>query len=219
RRRAGRVTRTEIGTLAHAMGADGQEVMRIACRDRQLNVSPAYLRPGFAFGGSCLPKDVRALSRFGQVQALQLQLLHSVLESNTAHIERGLAAIRDTGCRRIGLAGLSFKAGSDDLRESPLVALAELLVGKGYDLRIYDPGVCVSDLVGTNRTFVERHLPHLASLLVREPFELFEHSELLVIGTGVADDIGWKTQFAGETIDLRRDLVAASIPEPQTAFK
>lgn len=199
----------ELGTLARELGADGQEVMRIVCADRKLNVSPAYLRPGFAFGGSCLPKDVRALVRFAQEQAVRVQLLESLLPSNEEHIRRGVRLVQEAGQRRLGLVGLSFKAGTDDLRESPLVILAETLLGKGYDLRIYDPGVMLGGLRGTNLSYVDQHLPHLADLLVASPAELYAHAGLLVLGTDVAERIEWRTAFAGPVIDLRRQLVAA----------
>jgi len=199
----------EIGTLARAFGADGQEVMRLLCEDKHLNISPVYLRPGFAFGGSCLPKDVRALVRFAQQHAVRTELLNAILPSNEAHLQRALAAVRETGCRKVGLIGLSFKAGTDDLRESPQVILAETLLGRGYDLKIYDPGVRMATLVGTNLSYVDTRLPHLAALLVDEPAELFEHAELLVIGTDVADELDWESVYTGELIDLRRDLVVA----------
>jgi len=211
----------EIGALARSMGADGREVMRIVCRDTQLNISPAYLRPGFAFGGSCLPKDVRALNRFAQQHAIDTGLLQSILPSNTAHIERALEMIHESGTRRIGLVGLSFKAGTDDLRESPQVTLAETLIGKGCELRIYDPGVRPANLVGSNLSFIEQHLPHLAALLVDEPEQLVEHAELLLIATGVGADFDWTTHFAGRIIDLQRDLVTATAVEetPAVAHK
>lgn len=204
----------EIGTLAREFAADGQEVMRLLCKDSRLNISPAYLRPGFAFGGSCLPKDVRALVRFAQKQAIDTALLDSIVPSNEAHIERSLKRIRESGCRRVGLVGLSFKAGTDDLRESPFVILAESLLGRGYDLKIYDPGVHVTRLVGRNLAYVDTHLPHLAALLVEAPGELFKHAELLVLGTDIANGIDWQTLFTGETIDLRRDLVVAPASVP-----
>lgn len=199
----------EIGALAKAFGADGQEVMQLLCRDGKLNISPAYLRPGFAFGGSCLPKDVRALARYAQQQAIDVELLSSLLPSNDAHLRRAHRMIESTGLKAIGLAGLSFKAGTDDLRESPQVVLAETLLGRGYDLRIYDPGVMVSRLRGTNLAYVDEHLPHLAALLVPKPSMLYEHADLLVLGTDVATGLDWRSEFTGEVLDLRRDLVAA----------
>lgn len=203
----------EIGALARNMGADGREVMRIVCRDTQLNISPAYMRPGFAFGGSCLPKDVRALNRFAQQHATDTQLLHSLLPSNQSHLERAWEMVRETDARRIGLVGLSFKAGTDDLRESPQVTLAETLIGKGYDLKIYDPGVRPANLVGANLSFIEQRLPHLAALLVESPQDLADHAELLLIATGVAEDFDWDARFSGRTIDLQRDLVTPAKSE------
>ena len=199
----------EIGTLARALGADGQQVMELLCRDNKLNISPAYLRPGFAFGGSCLPKDIRALTRFAQEHAIRTELLNSVLPSNEAHLERALKMVRESGHKKIGLVGLSFKAGTDDLRESPQVILAETLLGRGYDLRIYDPGVRITHLVGTNRTYVDTHLPHLAALLIDEQKTLYEHAELLVLGTDIANQLNDTDTYFGKVIDLRRDLVTA----------
>ncbi len=196
----------EIGVLAKAMGADGQRVMDIVCRDRQLNISPAYLRPGFAFGGSCLPKDVRALSRFAQQHAIRTHLLEAILPSNQAHLERALDEIRSLDVQRVGMIGLSFKAGTDDLRESPQVWLAEQLIGRGYELKIYDPVVQVSRLVGQNLAFVDRHLPHLAKLLVEHPEEAAD-ADLLILATNVADEIQWETLYGGPIFDLRSDLV------------
>ncbi len=205
----------EIGALAQQLGADGQQVMRILCQDRKLNVSPAYLRPGFAFGGSCLPKDVRALVRFAQEEAIRIPLLDALLPSNEEHLRRGVRLVQEAGVRKLGLVGLSFKAGTDDLRESPLVILAETLLGKGFDLRIYDPGVMVGGLRGTNRSYVDQHLPHLADLLVADPAALLTHAELLVLGTDIADKLD-RAQFAGPVIDLRRDLV---VPVPLDAAR
>ena len=195
----------EVGAVARSFGADGQRVMELLCRDKKLNVSPAYLRPGFAFGGSCLPKDLRALTRHIEREGLDLSLLKSVLPSNQAQIRRGVQLVRQAGHRKIGLVGLSFKAHSDDLRESPLVILAEALLGRGYDLKIYDPFVQVSRLRGRNRAYVEQHLPHLAALFVEEPSDLLRHASLLVLGNDVANGLDC-SDFAGKVIDLRADL-------------
>lgn len=200
----------EIGTLAREFGGSGHEVMRIVCEDKSLNISPAYLRPGFAFGGSCLPKDVRALTRFAQQKAVATDLLSSILPSNESHLNRALKMIREQGSRRIGLIGLSFKAGTDDLRESPQVILAETLLGRGYELKIYDPDVRITKLLGKNLTYVDLHLPHLAALLTEDPADVLEHAELLVIGTDVANDLDLDQRYFGEVIDLRRDLVNAT---------
>ena len=171
----------EIGQVCHAQGIDSREVMDIFCSDTKLNLSPKYLRPGFAFGGSCLPKDLRAFLYAARRHDVATPLLASVLPSNKSQIERVLDAILRTGARRIGLWGLAFKAGTDDLRESPLVTLAELLCGKGVDLKVHDEFVQVTRLVGGNKAFIEQTLPHLARLLVAAPSELAT-CELIVLG-------------------------------------
>ena len=196
----------EIGSMAKSLGANGHEVMELVCQDRKLNISPAYLRPGFAFGGSCLPKDVRALTRYAEQQALRLELLPAIFASNEAHLRRAVRLVQETGHRALGIIGLSFKAGTDDLRESALVILVETLLGRGYQIKIYDPNVLLSQLRGRNLAYVERHLPHLAALLVSEPKELYDHAGLLVLGSDVADDLDWRTHYAGAVLDLRRDL-------------
>jgi GDP-mannose 6-dehydrogenase len=199
----------EIGAIARSFGAKGHEVMDLLCRDKKLNISRSYLRPGFAFGGSCLPKDLRSLTRYAEQQALQVDLLKSILPSNASQIRRGLRLIQQTNEKKVGLIGLSFKAGTDDLRESPLVILAEALLGRGFDVRIYDPNVQVSRLRGRNLAYIDRHLPHLAALLVETPEELVSHASVLVLGTDVAAEIDGRP-FTGEIIDLRRDLACPS---------
>lgn len=196
----------EIGSLSRSLGAVGHEVMDIVCRDRRLNISPAYMKPGFAFGGSCLPKDVRALCRHAEQQALGLNLLASVLPANEAHLRRALRMVHDLGKRKLGMVGLSFKAGTDDLRESPQVILVESLLGRGYDIRIFDPGVAVGRLRGRNLAYVDRHLPHLAALLVEDAQTLYDHSELLILGTDVANELDLSVSFQGAVLDLRRDM-------------
>ena len=196
----------EIGSLAKSFGANGHGVMELVCRDKKLNVSAAYLKPGFAFGGSCLPKDLRALTRFAEQQALRVNLLASVLSSNESHLKRAMQLVRDTGIRRIGIVGLSFKAGTDDLRESPMVDLVETLLGWGCEVKIYDPNVMLSRLRGRNLAFVDRHLPHLANLLVPQPSMVLSHAGLLILGTDVANDFDWRSRFSGPVIDLRVDL-------------
>ena len=200
----------EIGSLAQSLQADGQKVMEIVCKDTQLNISPAYLRPGFAFGGSCLPKDIRALTRHSQTQALETPLLSSLIPSNEAHIRRALEAIQSQDRTKIGLVGLSFKAGTDDLRESPLVAISQTLLGLGYDIRIYDPGVRVAKLVGSNLAYVDTHLPHLAALLVDDFPQLTEHADYLILGTDVANELSIPLELQSHVFDLRRDLVVSS---------
>jgi len=196
----------EIGSLSKAFGADGHKVMELVREDRKLNISQAYLRPGFAFGGSCLPKDLRAITRYAEQYALRLNLLASVLPSNESHLRRAMKLIRDLGRRRVGLVGLSFKAGTDDLRESPMVDLAEAIIGWGYDVKIYDPNVMLTRLRGRNLAYIDQHLPHLANLLVPKPAMLFSHAEILVLCTNVADDEDWVGQFHGPVLDLRTDL-------------
>ncbi len=171
----------EVGALCESLSLDGHAIMQHLVQDRKLNISPAYLRPGLPFGGSCLPKDLRMVLSLGRESLLDLPLLRGVLESNQAHISRAVAAVTAVGRRRIGLDGLSFKAGTDDLRESPMVLIAEHLIGKGYDLRIYDPDVHVARLIQANRKYMEAHIPHLESRLVSSPDDLLEHSELIVL--------------------------------------
>jgi GDP-mannose 6-dehydrogenase len=195
----------EIGSLAKAFGADGEGVMDLVCRDKKLNVSVAYLRPGFAFGGSCLPKDIRALTRFAEQQALRVNLLASVLPSNESHLKRALKLIRDTGIRQIGVIGLSFKAGTDDLRESPMVEMVETLIGWGCEVKIYDPNVMVGRLRGRNLAYIDRHLPHLANLLAPQASMVLTHARLLLICTDVAKELNWQ-EYKGSVLDLRKDL-------------
>ncbi|MBN1979711.1 MAG: UDP-glucose/GDP-mannose dehydrogenase family protein [Anaerolineae bacterium] len=172
----------EIGTLCKENGIDSHELMDIFCRDIVLNISTAYLKPGFAFGGSCLPKELRAINYQASRADLALPLLGSILPSNEAHIRRALELIVRSGKRRVGLLGLSFKAGTDDLRESPLVILAEWLIGKGYHLRIYDRGVSLAQLIGTNKEYIEREIPHIARLMMNSAKEVVASSEVIVVG-------------------------------------
>jgi GDP-mannose 6-dehydrogenase len=159
----------EIGRAAQAVGVDAREVMELVCRDTRLNISPAYLKPGFAFGGSCLPKDLRALNYLAKTHDLTLPMLGGVLGSNRAHVDHAISMVLTPGVRRVAMLGLAFKAGTDDLRESPLVTVAERLLGKGVQLRIYDPEVNLSRLLGANKRFIEETIPHLESLMVRDP--------------------------------------------------
>ncbi len=199
----------EIGSLAESLGADGRAVMDLLCRDTRLNISKAYLRPGFAFGGSCLPKDLRALTRHAEQEALRIPLLGAVVPANDAHLQRAFARIEEAGHRKIGLVGLTFKAGTDDLRESPYVTLAEMLIGRGYDVKIHDPGLALAQLRGQNLAYIDQHLPHLAALLVNSSAALCQHAQLLVLGSPVATEVDWKSMFPGPVFDLERDLVVA----------
>ena len=172
----------EIGAISKASGLDGRKVMEILCSDTKLNVSRAYMRPGFAFGGSCLPKDVKALCYHAQDVGVQTQLLSSLLPSNATHIGRALEVITGFGQRRIALLGLTFKPGTDDLRDSPLVELAERLIGKGFELRIFDPNFAYADIVGRNRQFILTALPHVGSLLVDSIGEALRHGQTVIVG-------------------------------------
>lgn len=172
----------EVGELCRIAEIDSHELMDVFLSDTQLNISPAYLRPGFAFGGSCLPKDLRALNYFSRHADTDLPMLNQVLRSNTGQIERVAKRILSFKERRIGLYGLSFKVGTDDLRESPLVRLAEFLIGKGCELSIYDPNIDPAEFVGTNKAYIEEHLPHLGKLLVTNPTELTSAVDVVVIG-------------------------------------
>src|SRR4029077_11076352 len=173
----------EIADACAALGVDAQEAMRIFLMDRKLNVSEAYLRPGFAFGGSCLPKDLRAVVYAARTADVSPPVLSAILPSNGAQIRRGIYAVLDTRKRRVGVVGLSFKPGTDDLRESPMVTLVEALIGKGCDVRILDPSVSFARLVGANRRYIEEEIPHIASLMCEDIPRLLEHAEVLVIGS------------------------------------
>ena len=171
----------EMGRLCKAMGIDARLAMRVFCMDTKLNISSAYLRPGFAFGGSCLPKDVRALTYQGKLLDVETPVLGSILASNQLHIAHALAMIRATGRRRVGLLGLSFKEGTDDLRESPIVTLTEQLIGKGYELLVYDRNVRLASLMGANREYILNHIPHIGRLMVDRPELLLDHADVLVV--------------------------------------
>ncbi|OLF15728.1 nucleotide sugar dehydrogenase [Actinophytocola xanthii] len=173
----------ELGSICAALGLDSHAVMDVFLADRKLNISPAYLRPGFAFGGSCLPKDVRGLVHAAHRADVAVPILSHVLPSNEEHLRRAFELVARTGRRRVGLFGLSFKPGTDDLRESPLVELAERLLGKGYDLRIHDANVSLSRLLGANREFIEARLPHLGQLLAADVDEVLDHAEVILVGT------------------------------------
>ncbi len=172
----------EIGDLCAALGVDAQQMMRVFLMDRKLNLSEAYLHPGFAFGGSCLPKDLRALLHAGRAADVSPPLLGSILPSNEAQVRRAVEAVLETRRRRVGVVGLSFKPGTDDLRESPMVALVEALIGKGCDLRILDRNVSIARLVGANRRYIEEEIPHIASLMCESLETLLLHAEVVVIG-------------------------------------
>jgi GDP-mannose 6-dehydrogenase len=171
----------EIATFARTNGVDGRDVMRVMMADDRLNISTAYLRPGYAFGGSCLPKDLRAITDRARKTDLDLPLLNAALSSNVAHFERGVRLVEATGRRNVGLLGLSFKSATDDLRESPAVALAERLLGKGYRLSIYDEDIHPDRLRGANRAFIDRHLPHLGEVLSQSLDATLAASDVIVL--------------------------------------
>ncbi len=172
----------EIGSICKPLGIDSFEVMDIFCQDTKLNISPYYLKPGFAFGGSCLPKDVRALRYRAKTLDVEAPILNSILPSNDAHVGRGLDLVLRQGKRRIGVLGFSFKAGTDDLRESPIVELIERLIGKGYDLLVYDKNVQLARLTGANRDYILNHIPHIANLMRDSIEQVLEHAEIVVLG-------------------------------------
>ncbi|HEV8374916.1 MAG TPA: nucleotide sugar dehydrogenase [Candidatus Polarisedimenticolia bacterium] len=173
----------EIGRLAHSSGVDSLEVMRLLCEDKRLNISPAYLRPGMAFGGSCLPKDLRALVYESKRRDVAAPLLESILSSNEVHQHAALSKILSYGRLRTAVLGLSFKAGTDDLRESAMVLLVEGLLGKGVPVKIYDRNVRLSSLVGANRDYIEKEVPHIGSLLVESLPDALRDAEVVVVGT------------------------------------
>ncbi|MDH3726293.1 MAG: nucleotide sugar dehydrogenase [Myxococcales bacterium] len=172
----------EIGNISKALGIDGHEVMGIFCKDTKLNLSSYYMKPGFAFGGSCLPKDVRALTHRARTLDVDTPVLNSIMPSNLLQIERGLSMITGKGKNRVGVLGFSFKAGTDDLRESPVVEVIERLIGKGYDLRLYDKNVKIASLVGANKDYILNKIPHISKLMVDSIDDVLAHAETLVIG-------------------------------------
>jgi GDP-mannose 6-dehydrogenase len=173
----------ELGTLCKHLQVDTEAVARIFVSDKRLNISPAYLAPGFAFGGSCLPKDLRALTHRAQEIDLNLPLLGSILPSNAAHIERVVEEVLSTGKKKIGMLGLSFKAGTDDLRESPHVRVVERLIGAGCQVRVWDPHVTLGQIAGSNRDYIEQVIPHIGSLVVPDLGQVVRAAEVVIVGT------------------------------------
>jgi GDP-mannose 6-dehydrogenase len=194
----------EIGNLCKKLNVDSHEVMDIFCRDEKLNLSPYYLKPGFAFGGSCLPKDVRALQYRAKEVDVELPLISQILPSNRAQIQQALDQILETGRKRVGLLGFSFKAGTDDLRESPTVILAEALLGKGVSLKIYDRNVSIAKLVGANKEYIVGQIPHLSSLLCNTIHEVIEGSDVIVVANQAPD-------FAQAVMDCRSDQIVIDL--------
>ncbi len=177
----------EIGKFCKAAAIDSHQVMDIFCQDTKLNISPYYLRPGFAFGGSCLPKDVRALTYKARSMDVSTPLLDSLIPSNRAQMEAGLDMIVKSGAKRVGILGFSFKSGTDDLRESPLVDVIERLVGKGFDLRLYDKNVSIARLVGANRDYILKVIPHIERLMLDSIDDVIAHADVIVIGNNAPE--------------------------------
>ena len=177
----------EIGNICKAQSIDSHKVMDIFCQDKKLNISSSYLKPGFAFGGSCLPKDIRAFSYKAKSLDLDLPIITSILPSNSLQVEKGLRMIISKNKRKIGILGFSFKAGTDDLRESPIVEVIERLIGKGYDLKLYDRNVKLASLVGANKDYILNRIPHISKLMVNTAAEVLEHADVIVIGNSDAE--------------------------------
>ena len=194
----------EIGNMSAQLQLDGQEVMNIFCQDKKLNLSPYYLRPGFAFGGSCLPKDLRALTYKASRLDVDVPILNSIMVSNERQIQRGLDMIHATGSKKVGVLGFSFKSGTDDLRESPIVEMIERLIGKGFDIRIYDEFVNIARLVGANKDYILNRVPHIARIMVQGVEDVLDESEVIVIGNGSAEfkDIVSRLKPNQRVIDL-----------------
>jgi GDP-mannose 6-dehydrogenase len=188
----------EVGNICKSISVDAHSVMNIFCQDRKLNISPAYLMPGFAFGGSCLPKDLRALTYTARARDLELPIMTSILPSNELQIARGLRLIMEKGHKRIGVLGFSFKAGTDDLRESPMIEVIERLIGKGHDVRIFDKNVNLAKLVGANRDFILNHVPHISKLMALSIKEVIEHAQTVVIGNRDPDFENVEEQLRGD---------------------
>ncbi|MEN9864637.1 MAG: hypothetical protein RL748_227, partial [Pseudomonadota bacterium] len=202
----------EIGNICKTLGIDGHKVMEIFCQDLKLNLSSYYMKPGFAFGGSCLPKDVRALTYKARSLDLDLPLLNSILPSNQRQIEKGIKMITDKGHRKVGILGFSFKAGTDDLRESPLVEVIEYLLGKGYELKLYDKNVNLAALTGANQDYILNHIPHISKLMVSSIDEVLNFAETIVIGNGAPEfkEVPAKLSAGQHIVDLVRIRQEAS---------
>jgi len=195
----------EVGNVCKALGVDSHEVMRLFCEDRKLNISTAYLKPGFAFGGSCLPKDLRAITYKARTLDVETPVLSALLESNRKQVQRAYDMVLATGHRRVGVLGLAFKAGTDDLRESPMVSLIEMLIGKGLQLSIYDRDVSSANLIGANREYIEREIPHIWSLMRPTVREVVESADTVVIGNSASEFRELGEQLNGQmVVDLAR---------------
>lgn len=202
----------EIGNLCKALGLDGHKVMEIFCQDTKLNLSSYYMRPGFAFGGSCLPKDVRALIYKARSMDVETPVLNAILPSNERQVQRAIDMVTSKGGRKVGVLGFAFKAGTDDLRESPMVEVIERLIGKGYDLRIYDRNVSLAALTGANRDYILNHIPHISQLMVDSADKVLSFADTVVVGNGAAEFRGAVTQArpGQQVVDLVRVSAATS---------
>lgn len=192
----------EIGNICKQQNIDSHQVMEIFCQDKKLNLSPYYLKPGFAFGGSCLPKDLRALLYHCRHFDVQLPVMEAILPSNRKQIDMAYQMIKRAGSKNIGVLGFSFKAGTDDLRESPMVELIEYLIGKGYAVRVYDKNVSLANLQGANRAYIEQEIPHIATLMANTIDEILNECDVIVIGNGAPE---FRSIF--NTIDNRHTVL------------
>jgi GDP-mannose 6-dehydrogenase len=212
----------EVGNLCKRLDIDSHEVMDIFCRDHKLNLSSYYLKPGFAFGGSCLPKDVRAMQYRAKEVDLDMPVIQSILGSNRLQIQHAIDMVEETGRKKVGVLGFSFKAGTDDLRESPIVILTEALLGKGYQLSIYDRNVSMARLVGANKEYINEQIPHLSSLLRDTLAEVVDASEVIVVGNGSPEfgEALKRTRPDQVVIDLFRvgNVTPADVPARYTGI-
>lgn len=203
----------EIGNICKELKIDSHKVMDIFCQDTKLNLSPYYMKPGFAFGGSCLPKDVRALTYKGKSLDIDLPILNALIPSNQKQIDRGMNMITEKGSKKVGILGFSFKAGTDDLRESPLVEVIERLIGKGYDIRLYDKNVNIASLTGANKDYILNVIPHISNLMVQSIDEVLAHADTIVIGNGdkAFHDIHSRVKKGQVIVDFVRISDATSV--------